>query len=108
MQGNNEDETEQSQTQPPFDEDSGEDKGEDKGDNKGEDKGENNGQDNANEVLWGAFTQKRRSQSLDMSLDPITCFKSPFLLLVHVNGIEVKWSTLGTRIGEHWECDVCS
>ena len=55
MQGNNEDETEQSQTQPPFDEDSGEDKGEDKGDNKGEDKGENNGQDNANEVLWGVF-----------------------------------------------------
>ena len=59
MQGNNEDETEPSQTQPPSDEDSGEDKGEDKGDNKGEDKGENNGQDNANEVLWGAFTQKR-------------------------------------------------
>ena len=55
MQGNNEDETEQSQTQPPSDEDSGEDKGEDKGDNKGEDKGENNGQDNANEVLWGVF-----------------------------------------------------
>ena len=77
MQGNNEDETEPSQTEPPSGEDSGEDKGEDKDDNKGEDKGENNGQDNANEVLWGAFTQKRRSQSLDMSLDPITCFKSP-------------------------------
>ena len=64
MQGNNEDETEPSQTQPPSDEDSGEDKGEDKGDNKGEDKGENNGQDNANEVLWGVFfSETKESKS---------------------------------------------